>query len=399
MRLDSHAGFEELLHPIDVKFFFDEVYERRPMLVSRKDSTFYSEIFGAEDIDSLLGSPATASKFLRMHFKGREIDASRWSRGEEVDAGAVSGLFAEGATLIINGANKFFSRLAAYCNNVERQMRFGVQPNIYITPANSRGFDRHYDDHDVFIMQAHGTKNWRLYGSPVELPNRKQKHEWGKYASLPLRERFMLNPGDLLYIPRGHLHDADTDGEASIHITFGLHPPYLFELVQELAHRSQDSPGFRRAVPGLMSCMDAAEFATRFRAELHALVDETDISELLRTIDRRFVWRRNPGRQAPFLDLLSLQSINDTARVAPAISMVYRLEREGGKVYLRLPGANLMFPGFLEETLKDLLGGESRRIADIPGLLDRNGRLVLVRRLIAAGVLYVGQEGSSQFTV
>lgn len=270
-------------------------------------------------------------------------------------------------------------------------MRFAVQPNIYITPAGSRGFDRHYDDHDVFIMQVLGSKNWRLYGSPVELPSRSHRHEWGKYLSMPLKESFSLEAGDLLYIPRGHLHDAETSREASIHITFGFHPPYLYELMEELARRSQDSPGFRRAIPGIIRHVEPEEFEAKVKEQLHALVNEANIGEILGVMERRFISWRNPGRQTSFRDLLSLPGLDETVSVTPIRSMLYRLEKENGEIHLHLPGNRLKFPAFLEDPLRQLLESDSIRVADITGLLDAPGRIALVKQLVAAGVLQLRQ--------
>jgi ribosomal protein L16 Arg81 hydroxylase len=394
MSPDDHSSFEALLRPVASEFFFEEVYERRPLLISRKDPTYYSQICDIDDFDSLLQSSATGTKFLRLHQKGHEISPAKWSRGEEIDADAVSTFFANGATIIINGANRFFPRLASFCNNVERQMRFAVQPNIYITPAGTRGFDRHYDDHDVFIMQIFGVKNWRLYGSPVELPSRTQKHEWGKYDSWPAKETFTLEPGDMLYIPRGHLHDADTTAEAAMHITFGLHPPYLFELVEELARNAQEYASFRRSIPGVLSRMSLADFERKVKNQLHRLVDEVEVSKLQKAIDSRFVSWRNPGRQVSFRDVLKLRHVDQSTRVVSAC-IVYSLERENGNVQLTLPHTKLTFPSFLEETLRDLLECDGRRISELPGLLDPDGRIALVKQLVAAGVVRLWRENQS----
>ena len=38
-----------------------------------------------------------------------------------------------------------------------------VQANAYITPPGNRGFDFHYDVHDVFVLQVSGTKRWIVH--------------------------------------------------------------------------------------------------------------------------------------------------------------------------------------------------------------------------------------------
>ena len=42
-----------------------------------------------------------------------------------------------------------------------------VQANAYITPPSNRGFDPHYDVHDVFILQTAGVKDYYFRANTV----------------------------------------------------------------------------------------------------------------------------------------------------------------------------------------------------------------------------------------
>ena len=384
---DETPGLDRLLYPVDADQFFADVYERRPLLIHRDDPNYYASILGLDDMDQLLRSPGISSKFLRVHKAGREVPSHRWSRGSEIEVDTVSTLFAQGATIIINSANRFFKQLAGFCNAVEKRLGFAVQPNIYITPAGSQGFRQHYDDHDVFIMQVHGHKRWRLYGSPIELPSASHKHKRGKYTDRAVEHTFDLSEGDVLYIPRGHLHDAETSDVASIHITLGLHPTYFYEVVEQMARKARDEPGFRRAVHNLMADGAPEDVITRMKQMIHDLVEETDIADILNSFHKWHVEHRNPGRWVPFTDLLALPALNENTWVAPVDDLVYRLEHAEGQLHLRLAGPDLFFPPFMEEPMRALLESPVQRVGDIPGLLDSEGRVGLARQLIAAGVM------------
>jgi len=384
---DERAGFDHLLHPVNAKHFFAEFYERQPLLICRDDPDYYAPVLGLSDIDQLLRSPGTPSKFLRVHKEGTEVLPHLWSRGSEIEVDGLSMLIAQGATIIINSANRFFRPLADFCNTVEKRVGFAVQPNIYITPACAQGFRQHYDDHDVFIMQVHGHKSWRLYGSPIELPSKSHQHEWGKYTDRAVEHTFDLSEGDVLYIPRGHLHDAETSDVASIHVTLGLHPTYLWEVVEQIARKARDKPGFRRAVHNLTADRPSNEVFARMKQMIHDLVEETDIAEILESLNKWHVVHRNPGRGVPFTDLLALPNVNEDSWVKSVDNLVYRIEHDEGQIHLRLAGPDLSFPSFLEEPLHALLESTAQRVGDIPGLLDADGRVALARQLIAAGVV------------
>ena len=47
---------------------------------------------------------------------------------------------------------------------------------------------------------------------------------------LPLLTDLCLEVGDVLYLPRGQIHAAETNSEPSAHLTVGLHPPTMLTL-------------------------------------------------------------------------------------------------------------------------------------------------------------------------
>lgn len=96
-----------------------------------------------------------------------------------------------------------------------------------MTPPNSQGFAPHYDDIEAFVLQIEGKKRWRLYKPRSEneyLPRKASpnftEHEIGK----PILET-IITAGDLLYFPRGTIHQGDTLGfdEHSLHVTISVY--------------------------------------------------------------------------------------------------------------------------------------------------------------------------------
>ena len=104
----------------------------------------------------------------------------------------------------------------------------------YLTPAGTQGFAPHYDDIEAFVIQVEGKKRWRLYKprNRFEILPRTSSSEY--LAFLPFNsftapeifnEIFLLDdldeeeigqpildivldPGDLLYFPRGVIHQV-----------------------------------------------------------------------------------------------------------------------------------------------------------------------------------------------
>ncbi|KAL7526476.1 hypothetical protein ACHAWF_005033 [Thalassiosira exigua] len=78
-----------------------------------------------------------------------------------------------------------------------------------------QGFAPHYDDVDVFVMQLEGYKQWRVcapFGKGETLPRKSSSD----YTDDEVEERgeevldVVLGPGDVMYLPRGWIHRAET---------------------------------------------------------------------------------------------------------------------------------------------------------------------------------------------
>ncbi|XP_038994514.1 uncharacterized protein LOC120118552 isoform X4 [Hibiscus syriacus] len=113
---------------------------------------------------------------------------------------------------------------------------------MYLTPPNSQGLARHYDDHCVFVCQIFGSKQWKIFSRPNgQLPRLYDTCNILNNETIDSARdcyHFLLNEGDVLYIPRGFPHEACThydkqDGSVgfSLHLTFGVEvePPFEWE--------------------------------------------------------------------------------------------------------------------------------------------------------------------------
>ena len=84
-------------------------------------------------------------------------------------------------------------------------------------------FPVHQDGHHIFALQSYGRKEWRFWKPSIRQPL--GHYSFPKEAppsSTP--EVLTVNSGQILYIPTGWLHEAETRSDYSIHLTYGLHP-------------------------------------------------------------------------------------------------------------------------------------------------------------------------------
>jgi lysine-specific demethylase/histidyl-hydroxylase NO66 len=96
---------------------------------------------------------------------------------------------------------------------LEHEFGCMVGANAYLTPpSSSQGFAPHYDDIEAFVMQLEGKKRWRVYAPKDDrttLP-RTSSHDFSPSDLDPPVLDIILEPGDVLYMPRGWIHQANT---------------------------------------------------------------------------------------------------------------------------------------------------------------------------------------------
>src|ERR1043165_8595139 len=85
----------------------------------------------------------------------------------------------EGATLVLDAVDELSAPLRDLAEGLEYFFRERIQVNAYAGWHVEKGFDLHFDDHDVFILQATGRKRWRVYPmtKPYPLPQDRSSAE------------------------------------------------------------------------------------------------------------------------------------------------------------------------------------------------------------------------------
>ena len=147
-----------------------------------------------------------------------------------------------------------------------------------MTPPSSRGFSAHYDVHDVFVIQLAGRKHWTIHAPVLTDPLRDQP--WNaRAAAVAAAARdtepaidTILEPGDVLYLPRGWLHAATALGEVSAHLTVGVHVVTRYALVEALTALVADDPELRATLPLGLDVADPDALAPHLDAVRTALL-------------------------------------------------------------------------------------------------------------------------------
>jgi len=186
-------------------------------------------LFGWPQLNAALAEHRLAPPRLRLERSGADVTRGifrqrRTRRGtvlQDLDPAALTAALREGATLILDAVHEISPPLQRLCAGLSAEFAAACQANLYACWGATQGFDVHWDDHDVFVVQVEGAKRWALYGPTETSPTRQAPNA---AASPPQNEPevIVLEPGDVLYLPRGHWHAAVGLGGPTLHLTIGL---------------------------------------------------------------------------------------------------------------------------------------------------------------------------------
>ena len=440
----NKISFERVLSPIMPDAFFAEYFEQKHLVIKRDDPGYWQGLLTFADIDHVVSTMGLSDPEIKVTRNtdpqpGRHSDtapstdastdapvpssdadapspatdqdapstdrdpASDADQGRitpadyafetgHVDPVRLARRFAEGGTVILSGLHERLPKLAQYTRALEAVMSCRVQTNIYMTPGGNQGFRPHYDSHDVIVLQLEGTKEWRIYDSPVELPLSSQAFAPG---ALPIGEEtdsFVLEPGDMAYIPRGLAHDAVATDQTSLHITTGLMFRTWADLVAEAAQlMAHKDPAFRRALPPgfANSHYDLDSLAPQLGALLQRLAETAPTRPLLDEFRNDFIATRQPRVGGQLTQVARLDGLTADSRVGAQPDLIYSLTRseDGAMLLLSCYSAEITLPAHVEEPLRFALLTPEFRVADLPGDLDDDGKQVLIRRLILEGLV------------
>jgi ribosomal protein L16 Arg81 hydroxylase len=222
--------------------------------------------------------------------------------------------YLDGCSIVLNHADLLSPYIAALCEDLQHSFPHAYA-NSYLTPPNSQTVPPHADDRDVLIFQLVGSKDWQVYETiPVVYP---YPHEQVGKGGVPVPPEVLdgpvtlsvrLEPGDVLYMPRGMVHQARSTPDCpSFHITVALatHDWTLAgNLGRAIQRRLTTVVDYRRSLLPMTSIATAAAspvdmlqkkidaILEGIRQEITATSILSDISERIESHNRRAFTRR-----------------------------------------------------------------------------------------------------------
>jgi ribosomal protein L16 Arg81 hydroxylase len=379
--------------------FAREHWGERPLLTRSPGG--FADLFSADAVDELIARRALRTPFVRMAKEGTVLDPSLFTSsggtgaevGDQLDSAKVLAQFADGATLVLQGLHRTWGPIGDLTRALVADLGHPAQVNAYITPASSRGFDPHYDTHDVFVLQIAGTKRWSIHEPVHRHPLADQpwtQHREAVAAAAQGAPHIdeVFEPGDVLYLPRGWLHSAVAQGGTSIHLTIGLRATTRHDLLRTLLERAGEDPALRASLALGVDYSDPASLAEDLAATLtaaHALLDRTPVQEVAGAMHRAHAEATRPEPVRPLATIEAMAHLDADTLLVWRAALAERIEEDEHEIRIHLRTATVTLPAEAAPAVRALRAAPQGAGA-LPGL-DAESSLVVSRRLLREGIV------------
>ncbi|XP_071317576.1 ribosomal oxygenase 2 [Trachinotus anak] len=334
--------FESLIQPMGTEQFFREYWEKKPLHLQRSDSStasYYQSLFQLSDLQSLCSQGLSYYKDVNVV---RCINGKKKVLNKEgqVKSSVLNKFLVQNkATIQFHQPQRFKDELWRIQEKLECFFGGLVGSNVYITPQESQGLPVHYDDVEVFILQLEGQKRWLLYNPTVPLAAEYSVESEERIGS-PTHD-IILKAGDLLYFPRGTIHQASTPAgvDHSTHLTLSTYQRMSWgDLLLDVfpsfvSDSSRTEVSLREGMPRrlLLDSSDGLDTSRWLATALRSLADEVETGKLeVRSthMKRDFVMNRLPPySQQPLTPGERIPALEDTVCLQFKEHMVVTVER------------------------------------------------------------------------
>lgn len=326
-----------------------------------------------DTLNDVISTARLESPRLRLHQDGDPIPPYRyaapvttrrhtvWQRVHPED---LHQRLAEGASLVVDAIDELHEPIGDLAAELEGWLRTSVQVNAYASWTATEGFGTHWDDHDVIVVQIEGSKRWKIFGPTRHKPMFRDVATPEDPPDNPVAE-LVLDPGDVLYLPRGWWHAVTADqGTHSLHLTCGITPHTGAALLGFMSEMLRASDVVRADLPIHAGRDEKRAYLAELAAEVMGLFDDPATMDwYAATRDAEDVGRLRPS--LPYVNGVPADP-DLTVRLTSGRARLRTVNDDGHElVRLAAAGNEVDFAAAAQPMLERLVGGGWWNLGDL----------------------------------
>jgi ribosomal protein L16 Arg81 hydroxylase len=388
----NNLSLSSLVTPVEEEEFRLRYWEQQPLIIHRKDPDYYDDLFTLEDFDRAV---TRSPDYVKIANASSNKNVSYKSVPTEGLEGVLKDMRG-GCTLVLDQLHQREPKLGALCRVLASQLGHRFQTNLYLTPPNGQGFTPHWDNHDVFILQVVGAKDWKIEKLRRIFPAKNDSMGDDGRELLGDVHSFVLEQGDLIYIPRGFVHAAECGTELSLHVTLGVSGTFWEDLLNAAVTAAilQDER-LRSVLPLDFVHAPQDGLVKRLKGAFREIADESFLNNVVEQYVNELTRTYPLDISNQIVDFFRPKRLGLDEVVGPRRAIVYQMRPSDEGVRLYYGARTIDFPELFREALGFSLLHQAYAVREIPGDLLDEERIAFVERLLEEGLVVRRQRNES----
>ncbi len=381
----------QILGGISAREFLRDYWQKKPLLVRQAIPGFESPV-SPDELAGLSLEEEVESRLVIEHGE------TPWElRRGPFSEDSYQNLPERDWTLLVQAVDQLVPEVAELIEHFRFLPNWRIDDVMVSFAAPGGGVGPHFDNYDVFLLQAHGQRRWRV-GLMCDSESKMLKHaDLRILADFQGTDEWVLEPGDMLYLPPRLAHFGTAE-DACMTYSLGFRAPSAAEVLTHftdfLAQFLPDEERYSDA--DMLPIEDPHQIQSDALDRLRAMLTEHMGDErLLLTWFGQFMTEpRYPERvQGPEIDEEAmLAALDDGAILVRNLSARLAWSEVDIGLLLFASGQSRLLPGHLKELLKMVCSADALHAENLAGWLsDEDGRN-LVLQLVKQGSLEFADE-------
>ncbi|MGB5853074.1 MAG: cupin domain-containing protein [Rhodanobacter sp.] len=210
--------------------FLRDYWQKRPLLIRNAFPGFRPPL-QPDDLAGLACEPTALARLI-VHDEARDRWRVKSSPLEEADFAATP---PRNWTLLVQDVDKWDADVAGLLQHFRFLPSWRMDDVMVSYAEPGGGVGAHVDQYDVFLLQGLGQRHWAISDDPLAPKAFRPDIELKQLVQFEPTHEWLLDPGDMLYLPPGVPHDGVAFGGPCMTFSVGMRAPSQAELTGDLA--------------------------------------------------------------------------------------------------------------------------------------------------------------------
>lgn len=216
--------------------FLAEYWQKKPLLI-RNALVDFSSPASAEVLAGLACEEDIESRLIIQHAQKWELQHGPFNDNTFANLPAIKW------TLLVQAVDHYLPAAASLLEQFNFIPRWRIDDLMISAAADGGGVGPHFDHYDVFLVQSSGERQWEVGGQYNDDAVLEKNLPVKILQGFEAEHRWLLKPGDILYVPPGVGHNGIAVGDDCITCSVGFRAPSHSEILREYTDYLGDQLG------------------------------------------------------------------------------------------------------------------------------------------------------------